>query len=475
MFDKAGRTLSRFVMRVLSVSIFIKIMGIGALVAVVFGGIIFFQSRYTLSRNLYQLLAQMTLSRVDALASSIERPMTTGDLVSIDQILTKTMARFPDARYIIVRNSKGEILAHTFQESIPVDLLDPPLFKMYPVKKLRILDASPEGKIFEAARPIVKGHAGMVQLGVSDQMVSKEVESLTNSIIEALLLSGLIGIGLAIVLTYILTQPVHHLKNAAQSIKEGDFEVVAPLFFEDEIGKLAISFNEMAGSIRRYRDEVEEKEKARRMLIERIVVSQEEERKTISRELHDQFGQSLLAIKMAIQSHRKYDRLPKPVREELEKEIGELTDDLNRIVRGMRPTILDDYGLDSALANYVNEMSQHFDLDITYKYIGASQQARLPGSIEVTLFRIAQEAISNIIRHAQADDASVVVFQSPQEVSLLVEDNGVGFESGSINTNKGLGLLGIRERISLVRGTLDIESVVGDGTTIRVRIPMEKT
>jgi signal transduction histidine kinase len=227
----------------------------------------------------------------------------------------------------------------------------------------------------------------------------------------------------------------------------------------------------MADSLQGYRDEMEEKEKVRLALIERIVTSHEEERKLISRELHDQFGQSLLAMLVEIRSNRKNDELSHPMCQRHEREIENLIDELGRIVRGMRPTILDDYGLDSALENYAKEISDRFDLDIAYKYNSSKGLGRLPGHVEITLYRIVQEAITNVIRHAEASHVSVVLLQSAKETILLIEDDGKGFEMAAVRGDRGLGLMGMRERVSLLGGVLDIVSEVAEGTTIRAKIP----
>jgi signal transduction histidine kinase len=463
--------ISRLIGKILSVPIFAKTLGIGMIVGVVFGSIILIQTRSSLSRNLNQLLKELTIFEAQSLAANLASPMTTHDVVSIEQILDRTQEMFSDIRYIIVRDTNGRVVSKTFNGPIPSDLAKPPVYRSFPDEKFRILDGGPAGLIFEAMRPVVNGYAGYVQIGISEQMVSREVTALTSSIIQALVISVAIGVGFAFVLTFILTQPIHHLREAVDRIRKGDFGTRSKVFSDDEIGDLAIAFNEMADGLQGYRDEMEEKEKVRLALIERIVTSHEEERKLISRELHDQFGQSLLAMLVEIRSNRENDELSHPMCQKHEHEIENLIDELGRIVRGMRPTILDDYGLDSALENYAKEISDRFDLDIAYKYNSSEGLGRLPGYVEVTLYRIVQEAITNVIRHAEASHVSVVLLQSAKETTLLIEDDGKGFEMTAIRGDRGLGLMGMRERVSLLGGVLDIVSDVAEGTTIRAKIP----
>ncbi|MEJ2111889.1 MAG: ATP-binding protein [Acidobacteriota bacterium] len=141
----------------------------------------------------------------------------------------------------------------------------------------------------------------------------------------------------------------------------------------------------------------------------------------------------------------------------------------------MRPSILDDYGLDSALARHIEEVSQHADMEIDYNYSSPPDEERLPSRIEVCMFRIAQEAITNIQRHSGASHASVVVLRQAHEITMLVEDNGNGFHLSMLKEkrDKCLGLIGMKERVALLGGDVDIESTSGDGTTVRVRIPLD--
>ena len=263
----------------------------------------------------------------------------------------------------------------------------------------------------------------------------------------------------------------------ANRIGAGDFDTRARDFSEDEIGRLAVAFNRMAEGLQGYRKEVQEKERVRVSLIEKIVRTQEEERKIISRELHDQLGQSLLALLLAVQSMCKDSRVPDESSLDIENRIRELIDEVGRLAWGMRPSILDDYGLDSALARYVEEVSSHSNVAIDYQYNCSGGPKRLPGQIEVTLYRIAQEAITNIVRHSLATRASAVLLQRRGEVTLLVEDNGCGFDIASKQTNNDtcLGLTGMRERAALLGGSCAVESVSEQGTTVRVTIPLSES
>jgi signal transduction histidine kinase len=474
------RLISAFSRRVVSIPIFFKIMGIGAFTAILFGGVTLLQSRASSAQILYQLLEQRTLSMGRSLADTIERPDIVGDYFAVRQYLQQSRKTFPEIRYAILRDSDLKIVASTFEKSIPEDLLKLPVRMCPPNCAAEILGSS-EGNIIDAYFPVAGGHAGTLQIGVLDRMVSMELARMTRTVIWGLVLCVTLGICFALWLTGLMTRPIHRLVHAANRIREGEFETRAEVFYNDEVGRLATAFNQMAAALLRYRQEVEAKEKARLSLIERIVQVQEDERKNISRELHDHFGQSLLALMLQVQSGCKYgnekcaySRHPDSLYASVEGTIRQIIGDVHRLAWGMRPSILDDYGLDSALARHIEEVSRTAGFEIDYHYNSPEGSERLPSRIEVPLFRIAQEALTNMIRHANAKHASVIVLRQLHEITMLVEDDGKGFDTGMVQNKEDqcLGLMGMQERVNLLGGSFVMESAPGEGSTIRVRIPL---
>ena len=253
----------------------------------------------------------------------------------------------------------------------------------------------------------------------------------------------------------------------------------------DEIGRLAQSFREMTGSLKKHCDALEEKEKIRVSLLERLVQSQEEERRAISLELHDELGQSLSALLLSFQTDLGSgdSRAPGAVKEiseaeadEIEARVRKLIDTVHSLAWRMRPSILDDYGLDSALRRYIEETARTTNLQLGYKQIPPEGFGRLPSWLEVTLYRIAQEGITNVIRHAEATQASLILIRNDSEIRLLLEDNGRGFNPTEIvpSSEHGLGLLGMQERTNLCGGSFKVESGQNKGTTVRVSIPLDR-
>ena len=211
-------------------------------------------------------------------------------------------------------------------------------------------------------------------------------------------------------------------------------------------------------------------------LIKRIVKAQEKERKYIALELHDHFGQYLSSLLLMLQSVCKSEKCTSDNKEELEKKVLGLIDDIHRLAYELRPSILDDYGLNTALERYFKEIMKYSNVKIDYQNTSMNNSERLPGFIEITLYRITQEAFNNILRHANAYQANVILVRNNREVTFLIEDNGVGFDHNILQNkhNRCLGLISMRERVTLLRGDFIIESSQGKGTTIRIKIPIKE-
>ena len=220
--------------------------------------------------------------------------------------------------------------------------------------------------------------------------------------------------------------------------------------------------------------EREQSERSRTELLGRMVFAQEDERRRIAREMHDQFGEQLTALGLRIRMLKEAsaDRADlSSMVEALEHVAQQLDRDVDHLVWELRPTALDDLGLRAALANYIQDWSVRVSVSAELHTAGLTTD-RLGSEIETTLYRIAQEALNNIAKHARAGHVEVILERRPDHVSLIVEDDGVGFDPGGVDADRrGFGLLGMQERAALVGATLQIESAPGEGTTVLVRMP----
>ena len=226
--------------------------------------------------------------------------------------------------------------------------------------------------------------------------------------------------------------------------------------------------------------ELREKERFRGLLLNKVVTAQEEERKRISHELHDQIGQLLTALLIQLQLlERDLNEPPLKDRVKMLKQLAEeISIHLHHIAWELRPPALDELGLLAALERVTEEWSRRFNIPCEFEVNGALNGQFEP-EVAIGIFRIVQEALTNIAKHARATHARVTVQQENGELVVTVEDNGIGFRVKDImrhpDENKRLGLLGMMERAAMLSGKLDIESKPGKGTKVQLRIPLTKS
>jgi two-component system CheB/CheR fusion protein len=211
-------------------------------------------------------------------------------------------------------------------------------------------------------------------------------------------------------------------------------------------------------------------------LLRRIVTAQEDERARVARDLHDQLGQQLTALRMALERYRDQNA-PADRADELERALAltrEIDAELDFLAWELRPTALDDLGLAAALPHYLEQWSAHYGLVSKYQTAGQLDGA-LSREAEVAFYRIAQEALTNVIKHAHASRVDVLLERRGSFVVLVVEDDGLGFDAATPRVQQtGLGLAGMRERAGLIGADLQIESTPGKGTSVYVRYPVQR-
>jgi PAS domain S-box-containing protein len=233
----------------------------------------------------------------------------------------------------------------------------------------------------------------------------------------------------------------------------------------------AIVNAQMRETIRRDRQEL-------RRLTAKLFQSQEEERRRIARELHDESGQSLTAVKLALE--RLEQNVPSQEKG-LRKEIGEIimmvrrtSSEIRHLSYHLHPTLLSDLGLEPALDLYFKEIKNHTGRDIEFSMVGFDH--RLDVDMETVFYRFSQEALTNALKHSGSDNFRLSIIKSYPKIIFRAEDDGIGFDTRIIGTDKrNLGLLGMRERTSLLGGTFQLRSKPGEGTRIRIEIPFAES
>lgn len=206
-------------------------------------------------------------------------------------------------------------------------------------------------------------------------------------------------------------------------------------------------------------------------LSRRLVDAQENERQYIARELHDESGQALTSLMVDLHLLEKSASKPEEVIRkvtEMEESLNMIMKNLHRVAMALRPASLDHLGLVAALRQHAETIGLKHGLKITFDNVDIHE--RLPENLESVLYRITQEALTNVVKHAQATQVDIILMMRSDKLVLIIEDNGLGFDPAEIRTTDHLGLFGMRERAQMIDGKLVIESTPGKGTTLIVEV-----
>lgn len=274
---------------------------------------------------------------------------------------------------------------------------------------------------------------------------------------------------------------MRNLTKAAQQIQQGNFYVQTEIKTEDEVGRLAGVFNEMIQSLQekehennRLLEELRAKEDIRTVLMNKLFTIQEEERKRISRELHDETSQSLASLLayMKVLLSKLTDNKQKELLLDARDVAINVLGGLRKMAVELRPPVLDDLGIVAAMAKYITNFSNQQNLVFSFSI--PDEKLILSNEVALTLYRILQESLTNISKHACATDVNITLEKTTDSIILIIYDNGLGIRSGALEAAKQknrLGIYGMKERVELLGGTFTFDSLNAQGTTITVIIP----
>lgn len=469
--------LERLITLIGSASVRTKILGIVLVLTIVLGLGVTWQVRSVMQWVFMSELENRGVSVIGDLAARSVDTILLNDTYALYQLLTETVKNNPDTLYAFVVDSSGHVLAHTFgNQGFPMALLEPTLARQateHPGSEVQhLLYASDEGVVHEFSTPIFDGRAGFVHVGLTETRLTNIINGVTGQMLFTTLAVAVVGIVAATGLTWLLTRPILDLVETTRQIGQGNLSARAPHWANDEIGALADAFNQMVSDLKASQQVVAEKEGARARLLKKLINAQEDERKRIARELHDGVGQVLTSFIVATRIMSQADDLALIHAKHIE--MGQIaTETLTQVrtlSRQLRPSILDDLGLPAALERYCTDFAALYPSVNLQFHCELSQ--RLPATMEVALYRIIQESITNAARHGQADQIGVLLFKRDGRVQAIVEDNGRGFDPiEARRAERSVGIHGMAERAELLGGQFNIESNA-DGTTIYVEVPI---
>jgi two-component system sensor histidine kinase UhpB len=290
---------------------------------------------------------------------------------------------------------------------------------------------------------------------------------------ELVAVFAIVGAVASIVVNYLVLRaalaPLISLEETVTEVRNGNVDARAPrpTFTDPRFEALRETLNAMLDTVATYRGRL-------RALSSQVITAQEEERKRISRELHDETAQALTSLLVGLrllQGARNLEDV-RLAAAELRELTARTLEEVRKLAVELRPTTLDHLGLVAALEWYSREYAGRLDAVVDFATEGLAE--RLAPEVELVVYRVVQEALTNIARHASASRAAIRLVFEEAAVEATVEDNGRGFDltEATSSRERGLGLFGMRERVELIGGTFNITTRPGAGTSIRIRVPV---
>lgn len=283
-----------------------------------------------------------------------------------------------------------------------------------------------------------------------------------------------IGILLSVIVNYLLLraafEPLTNLERVAEAVRRGDYSARTEpsRFFDPQLERFGQSFNRALDVIEQDREQI-------RLLADRVIGAQEQERKRIARELHDDTAQLLFAqlLRVSALSASPHQEV-RDTAEQIGQMMSEAMESVRRLGHELRPPALDDLGLKVALEDLANRMSEQMGIPV--RFTKMEIRRRPDPRVELVLYRVAQEAFTNIWKHAKATRVEVSIVRVDHGVTMTIEDDGVGFDAdaplSSDGRGIGMGLFGMAERVELVGGTLTVDGARQPGTRVTATIPL---
>ena len=455
----------------LSVPLKLKILGLALTLILLFGAVSIYKVQAALSEHFDAFLREESRFVATELSYQSHDYLLINDMYGLTQMLRNTVQNRPDLRYVFVRNGAGQVVAHTFEGGFPVDLLNHPT--LAPQASAPQLLRTNEGSIWEATAGISNGNEGAVVVGVKGDSLRRQIGAITGSLARTTLLVAVFGALLSLGLTWIITRPVGRLLDATRAVRRGDYSVtLVPTESQDELGRLMEGFNAMVCSLASADKARLEKEHLQRDFLHRVMAGQEGERKRIARELHDQTGQALASVMVDLkmlenaknesETSQSISRLRKAITEEMEA--------IHDLAVALRPSVLDDLGLVPAVEMLVRSFIGRQGMPVELTIIGFGEK-RPEACTETCIYRIVQEALANVARHAQATEVNVILQWRGEKIRGVIEDNGIGFAPELVDSKAKLGVLGMKERVQLLQGAFRIESSPGEGAMLVFEMP----
>lgn len=318
------------------------------------------------------------------------------------------------------------------------------------------------------SRIAIPGLNWVIIAEIDKKEAMRPVFKLANEIVFLSIFITLILFVAAYIISRSFAGPIIELKNATIRVGKGEFDPVLSIKSNDELGELTSNFNQMTNQLKA--QQLELKEREARMFTS-FIDGQEDERQRLSRELHDGLGQMIVATKLKTENILNTGKMENPDSiARLRKMFDSLVDEVRSISNNLMPAALKEFGLEIALNQVCREIENHTQIKVIFdSQISANDIDR---RIATYIFRIAQEALNNVVKHSGASEVIVTLFGNEKMINLQVQDDGIGIEIEKPCNQNGRGLNSMCERVKLLHGLIDISKGVNSGTIVSVKIPL---
>jgi signal transduction histidine kinase len=369
-----------------------------------------------------------------------------------------------DVAYVVVMGADGKALASFHPERVT----GAALARTVPGGSL-----SPDGRLYEEMTPVRDDSAELARLyiGVSLARVQGRIARIRFTIGLMSLIIMALGITAVTLISGVLTRPLRDVAFAVRRIAAGEADQRVAHDRLDEIGDLAAAFNDMAAKVSARNAALRQSHDQLRLLSRRLLEVQEQERVRIAREVHDELGQALTAIKIDLQQLSSREHSLQDSVAPIAAKIDGTVDLVRRIAADLRPSVLDDLGISAALEQQLRRLKESTGMITALDIAEEPELDMLTGT---ALYRIAQEALANVVRHSRASEVRVSLAVENGKAVMTIRDNGIGISPARIAAADSLGLLGMRERAELLGGEVVIEGQPGQGTMLTVTLPLTR-
>ncbi|MFT9486470.1 MAG: ATP-binding protein [Tepidibacillus sp.] len=465
------------------ISIQFKIMGMIITLIIALALWINWEVRDKVSSLLEKQMIERAIVTSNNVSYIIAEPVLTNNFYQLNNIIDEFIKADKSIRYYFILDKDGTLLLSSFTVGIPENLVEinSPVNNKANVKEI----TTEEGIIWDVATPIANGYGGTLRIGITDKSITLGLYEVTRKIIFSTTVTIILTIFVAFALTRLLTLPLKQLVQFANNIGQGNYNTTlkAESWASKEIAFLLETFNRMAKNLKNISIKIDHAQKVRKTLLQKIITAQEEERARVARELHDEANQYMAAINIGLDriAAENDPEKSKNLSKELKKIVLHASSELKHLAWELRPTTIDKIGLTSALENYIDNCKTNNKINIDFA-CDIKCEEQLDDEVKIAVFRIIQEALTNILKHSDADEVEVTLKNSKEYIIVIIEDNGKGFDTDTIlqpaekpsGKIKSLGIHGMMERAELIDGKLIIESEPNQGTTVYLKVPLRK-